>query len=150
MSKSKVAPAGPKTQNAFAGHSSIPSEKELSAVLGKSYALWKDLVADLKRDLSLDMEEWKTYSIKVGWSLRLLRKKRNIIYLGPRADHFLASFILGDRAITATAKLDLPGNVRDLIATAKRYPEGTAVRIEVHTPKDVDAVKALAKVKVEN
>jgi Protein of unknown function (DUF3788) len=135
-------------QNAFIGQAETPTEEDLSAALGNSYPLWKDLVADLKRELALDKEEWNTYSSKAGWSLRLQRKKRNIVYLSPAEGSFLASFILGDKAIAAAAKLPTP--MRDLIAAGKRYPEGTAIRIEVHNAKDLAMVKVLAKLKLEN
>jgi hypothetical protein len=37
-----------------------------------------------------------------------------------------------------------------MIAEAKRYGEGTPVRIEVSKPEDLEPVKTLAKMKVEN
>jgi len=137
-------------QNAFIGKRKAPTEKELADALGKVYPIWKDLIVDLRRDLKLDGEEWKTYSIKAGWSLRLLQRKRNIIYLAPESGCFGASLILGDRAMTAAKSANLPARARDLLTNAKRYPEGTAVRIEVLRAKDVEVVKALAKIKVQN
>lgn len=135
--------------NAFAGHAKRPTESELASVLGGAKVLWHKLVAELKRDLKLDDEEWKSSSVKAGWLLRLQLKKRNIVYLGPRTGFFLASFVLGDKAIAAAGKSKLPRRVLK-IDEAKRYPEGTAVRIEVREAKDVDVVKTLAKIKLEN
>jgi hypothetical protein len=37
-----------------------------------------------------------------------------------------------------------------MIAEAKRYAEGTPVRIEVSKPGDLETVKILAGIKVEN
>jgi hypothetical protein len=37
-----------------------------------------------------------------------------------------------------------------MIDEAKRYPEGSAVRIEVHDLADADIVKTLTKIKFEN
>ncbi len=85
-----------------------------------------------------------------GWSLRLQAKKRNIVYLGPRDGWFLASFALGDKAIAAARKSDLGAAVSLIIAESKRYPEGTAVRIEVRSESDLQTVKRLAKIKIEN
>jgi len=137
--------------NAFAGRPNQPTEAALASVLGETSTLWHSLVADLKQGLKLDGEEWHSYSVKAGWSLRLQLKKRNIVYLGPRAGWFLAAFILGDRAVAAakTSKL-LPAGVLSMIAEAKRYAEGTAVRIEVKEPSDAAVVTTLARIKVEN
>jgi hypothetical protein len=136
--------------NAFVGHAIQPTEPELASVLGKSHTLWQSLVAELRQDLKLDGEEWNSYSIKAGWSLRLQRKKRNIVYLSPRQGYFLAAFSLGDKAIAATKTTKLPTQITKIIKDAKRYAEGTAVRIEVGDPNDIAAVKALARIKVEN
>lgn len=136
--------------NAFIGHAKQPTEKQLASALGETGVLWHELVTDLKRDLKLDGQEWNSSSTKAGWSLRLQWKKRNIVYLGPRAGWFMAAFILGDKAVAAARKSELPAGVVKMIDEAKRYPEGTGVRIEVHDAKDADTVKALAKIKLEN
>src|SRR5581483_1828470 len=122
----------------------------IAAALGSSAALWKGLVAEMKRDLKIDTADWHTGSVKYGWSLRLQLKKRNIVYLAPRDGSFIAAFALGDRAVAAARASDLPADVLTIIAGSKRYVEGTAVRIEVRTPEDVAAVKKLAKIKIEN
>lgn len=136
--------------NAFAGKTAAPTDNELAASLGKSYVRWKELIADLKRELSLDGEEWNSHSVKAGWSLRLQKKKRKIVYLSPQNGCFLASFALGDKAVAVAKNSDLSPEVRDLISTARRYAEGTAVRIEVRSPADAGAVRMLAKFKADN
>ncbi len=136
--------------NAFAGSPKPPTEAALAGVLGETNPLWKSLVTELKQELGLDRAEWHSYSIKAGWSLRLQLKKRNIVYLGPRDGWFLAAFALGDKAVAAAGKSKLPVSILKMIAGAKRYAEGTAVRIEVRDLKDIAVVKTLASIKVEN
>jgi len=136
-------------QNAFAGQTNKPSEKSLASALGQSLKLWQSLVDDLRRDSQL-AGEWHTSSVKLGWSLRLQLKKRNIVYLGPRQAFFVAALVLGDRAVAAARGSELPSRVLKEIVQAKRYAEGTAVRIEVKTPEDVEVVKQLVKIKIEN
>ncbi len=136
--------------NAFAGHAKKPTETELKAVLVDSYDVWRRLVADLERELQIDVAEWHSASIKYGWSLRLQLKRRNIVYLGPRQGFFLAAFALGDKALVAVRNIGLPNHLLRLIAQSKRYPEGTAVRIEVRADEDIQIIRTLAKIKIEN
>ncbi|HET6178152.1 MAG TPA: DUF3788 family protein [Candidatus Sulfotelmatobacter sp.] len=112
------------SENAFAGHAQCPTEKELAATLKKTYPVWKELVADLRADLKLDGREWNNYSVTAGWSLRLQRKKRNIVYLGPRAGWFMAAFILGAKAVAAARNSTLPPDVLKIINEAKRTRRG--------------------------
>jgi hypothetical protein len=80
----------------------------------------------------------------------LQKKDRNIVYLGPRAGSFVAAFVLGDKAVAIARKSTLPANLIKTIAETKRYGEGTPVRIEVSAPEDLEPVKTLAMIKVEN
>ena len=138
------------SDNAFAGQATQPTDHELALALGVSDALWHDLIADLKRDLKLDAQEWKSYSVKAGWSIRLQLKKRNIVYLSPRLGYFVAAFVLGDNAVAAARKIALPASILKMIDEAKRYAEGTAIRIEVRDAKDAGIVRSLARVKLDN
>ncbi len=140
----------PVSQNAFVGQTEAPTPKAVESVLGQSYALWKQLVAELKEQLKLDGEDWHSSGVKYGWALRLQRKGRNIVYLGPRAGSFLASFLLGDKAVAAVRNSEISSDLIQTITRTKRYGEGTPVRIQVWKPEDLQAVKILAKVKVEN
>jgi len=137
-------------QNAFAGRARKPNDNELASALGPTLDLWKGLVADLQRDQKIDIAAWHSPSPKYGWSLRLSLKKRNIVYLGPRQGFFIAAFALGDKAVAAARNIELPPPIQKLIAEAKRYAEGTAVRIEVRTPEDAVIVKELARIKIQN
>ena len=136
--------------NAFIGKARKPTDKELESVLGVEKSLWDRLLSQLVEECKLSTREWNSYSRKAGWSLRVKHGDRNILYLSPHAKCFTASFALGDRAVKAALESTLPEHVTKLIREAKRYAEGTAVRIEVKTVGDLTAVKKLANIKLEN
>ena len=136
--------------NAFIDKSTKPTETELAAALGPSKSLWDQLVDDLATESKVDVQEWKSVSKKYGWSLRLKLKKRTIVYLSPHHGCFTATFILGDRAVKAAHAAGLPASVIKTLDEAKRYVEGTGVRIEVKGPKDIAIVKKLAAIKLQN
>jgi hypothetical protein len=136
--------------NAFIGKPAAPTDAELSAELASSKALWDRLLADLARACNLTDCEWNSYSRKAGWSLRVKQGKRNIVYLSPGCGCFMASFALGDKAVQAARASGLPRPAIAIIDAARRYAEGTAVRIDVKTPGDVAIVTRLAAIKLKH
>jgi len=137
-------------KNVFAGQSKRPTETALALALGSSLPLWNQLIAEIKQDLGIDTTEWHSGSVKHGWSMRLQFNKRNIVYLGPRQGWFVAAFALGDKAVVIARRSTLPPEVIQIIKDSRRYAEGTAVQIAVKSPKDLEIIKAVAKIKIES
>ena len=136
--------------NAFINKAKQPTSAELSKALGPSKVLWDKLISDVSECCKIDDEEWNSYSLKAGWALRLKHKKRNILYLAPLLGSFQATLILGNKAVAAARKGQLPARGIKIIDEAKRYPEGTAIRMEVKNEKDVELMKQFSIIKSEN
>jgi hypothetical protein len=137
------------TPNAFIGKATLPTEHEVSAALGSTAEVWKQLVNWLAEQGVAD-QEWKSSSPKYGWSLRMKLKKRTIVYLGPCNGCFRAAFVLGDRAVAAARKSDLSKTALKLLDEAPRYAEGTGVRLMVRASEDLADVRQLAIIKLAN
>ena len=135
--------------NAFVGSKTPPSEKQVASALGPSSAAWKELIAWLSEQ-GIASEEWKSVSPKYGWALRPALKARTILYLGPCEGCFRVSFVLGDKAVAAAQTSDLPRSLLKELAQAKRYAEGTGVRLIVRTANDLTPVKKLVEIKLAN
>jgi hypothetical protein len=135
--------------NAFIGKPEKPTDEELAAVLGPAQALWDQLLADLAAEHGVAIQEWNSYSPKAGWALRLKRGKRNIVYLSPCQGRFMASFVLGGKAVEAARQGGLPPRLIRILDEAKRYPEGTVLRIRVAKPPDAAIVAKLAALKLK-
>ena len=105
---------------------------------------------DLAREYGANVREWNSYSLKAGWSLRVKRKARTIVWLGPRTGSFIAAFILGDQAMRAASAGKLPQRIVKIMKEAPKYPEGTGVCISLKTSKDLAAVETLAAIKLAN
>jgi hypothetical protein len=108
------------------------------------------LVGCLADEYGLNVQEWNSYSLKAGWSMRLKLKKRNILYMSPCKDYFRVAFILGDKAVKATRQIKLPQRIAKAIEDAPRYPEGTGVRLIVKRMSDLPAIQKLAAIKLAN
>ena len=136
--------------NAFVGKSKKPTEEELLAALGPSKKLWDRLVSDLNDQIGDKVQEWSSYSPKAGWSLRVKHKKRTVVWLAPCLGCFRVAFVLGDKAMKAALQSGFPKQVLKALDEAKRYPEGTGVRLVVKTAGDLAAIRELAAVKLKN
>jgi hypothetical protein len=134
--------------NAFMGKSEPPTEADLSAALGKAKKLWDEVLSAVAE--IAPVQEWNSYSIKAGWSMKLKNKERTILYLSPGKRSLRASFALGEKAVKAARTSGLPKAVLKVIGEAKKYAEGTAVRVEVCNKPDIEVVKKLAAIKLAN
>jgi hypothetical protein len=137
-------------QNPFVGTTTRPSDSDLEKALGRAKPLWDQLVADLASEHDVTTREWKSYSPKSGWSLRLMRGKRTIVWLAPYAGAFQVLFIFGEKALTAIRETAVPARVLRMLDEAPKYPEGTGLRFEITTAKDIAVVKNLATIKLQH
>ena len=137
-------------ENAFINKPKQPTQAEVASALAKAGRLWDRLLADLARECGADVLEWNSYSAKAGWSLRVKKKERTIVWLAPCKGAVRVALVLGEKAVQAARQGGLPDPIADLVRVAKKYPEGRAVRLEPKTMKDLRTVVALALIKVEN
>jgi hypothetical protein len=133
---------------AFVAKQPAPTEPELARTLGKSYALWQAIRTALGPLVNEPVLEWKYYT--TGWTLKFLHKARNLFFLIPCRHTFLIAFVFGDRAVDAVEASRLPKAVIASLVKAKRYAEGRGIRIEVKQARDVEVVRGLARIKLEN
>src|ERR1035441_3907001 len=89
------------TANAFIDHAAQPTPEELTAALGPTATIWNKLVGCLADEYGLNVQEWNSYSLKAGWSMRLKLKKRNILYMAPCRGCFRVAFRPGHKAVKA-------------------------------------------------
>lgn len=129
-------------RNAFAGQASQPTEADLEASLGGAKPVLDNLIAILAAEHGVTVTEWRCYSVETGWSLRLKRSKRTIVWLSPCAGCFQVVFILGAKALQAAGRKALDHGVK--------YPEGTCIRLLVKNARDLGVVKELAVAKIGN
>lgn len=134
----------------FMDKSEKPQKDTLLKVLGKTGPLWTQLRNDLEHEYGKLTEDWKFYSKKSGWTLKLLQKKRNLFFMMPQEGYFHITFVFGDKAVSEVEKSDLPKDIIETLVNAKKYMEGRGLTVQVKNSKDVQNVKKLVDIKVRN
>jgi hypothetical protein len=120
-----------------------PTEGELRALLGRCYRLF-DEVAHPGPGIT---GEWRCYKKGTAPILKVIDGKRTLYYVRPDRRSVHVSFLLGRAACEAALAGQVPAHLRDVIRSARQYPEGRAVRLELHRLADVADVEALLAVK---
>lgn len=138
------------TDNIFTNKLEQPDDETLSTALGKSYKHWKEIKKHINDNYGTCTEEWKFYGQKIGWSLKIFLKKRNLFFVTVCKGFFRISFVLGDKAAAAAEQSKLPKPIIEELVGAKKYAEGRGIRIEVKSQKDIETIKQLVDIKVEN
>lgn len=136
--------------NPFTDKNHKPTEAVLTELLGRSKKYWDELHVALKAAFGEAKPEWKYYGQKLGWSYRLVCKKRTIVWLGPRSKFVNVGFIFGDKAVAAIMASKLPAAVKTEIKNAKKYVEGRPYGVEMRIKQDFELVMELAKIKMAN
>jgi hypothetical protein len=134
----------------FTDKSEKPDDKMLAADLGRSYKYWEQIQKALKEQYGGITPEWKFYPGSSAWTLKMLLKKRNLFFFGPREKHFMIAFVFGDKAVRAIEESGLPPALIEEVRNSKRYPEGRALRIEVRKKDQVNFILKLTETKVNN
>jgi len=134
----------------FEDKATRPDDKMLAKALGKSNRLWQEIKKNLKVEYGELIEDWKFYGVKSGWILKTLRKKRNLFFFVPLEGSFQISFVFGDKAVAAAQKSELPQELITELKNARKYAEGRGLRIDVKNSADVEHIKTLVEIKVNN
>ena len=124
-----------------------PDDTALAEALGRTKRHWDEVVAYGLDAFDGVADEWKFYGKKHGWQLKLLHKRRALLWLVPHEKSFLAGMALRESAMDAVRKARLPADLEREILDAKPYMEGKPARVEVTNLKDVATVKKLLALK---
>src|SRR5688572_4694076 len=135
----------PETRSGSENEDKAPSPEELAGLLGASEGAFIALTYDRAGAVC----EWKRYSKKSPWVVKVSEGDRTLLYVTPQANQFEVTVVLGERAAQAA----LAGRVREglhaAIRSAKPYVEGRPVRVVVTGKADLAGVAELVAVKLK-
>jgi len=136
------------TDPIFIDKSSPPSESMLREALGFSNACLDELQIFLTEKLGEIKPDWKLYSPKYGWTLKILHKKRNLCFISPQKNYFRLSFVFGDKAVAEIEKSTIPKADIERLVNARKYMEGRGILFEIHDDSEIETLKKLFEYKI--
>jgi hypothetical protein len=121
-----------------------PSEPELRQLLGRRYGLF-DKVAHPAPSVT---GEWRRYKKGTPPVLKVIDGRHTLYYVRPDKSSVHVTFLITRRASDAALASRIPRHLRAALQSAQEFPEGRAVRLELHRLADVADVEALLAVKL--
>ncbi len=125
-----------------------PSSADFLDLLGPAEVLWSELQEAIRAACPAVSERWVYGGRKYGWSCRLERGSKGILYMTPDAGHFRVGLALPDAARELALAADLPAPIREELASATKVMEGWPVRLAVRNGADVAVALKLAEIKL--
>ena len=134
----------------FLDKSKPPQDNDLIEALGEAKQSWDQLKSYVKENYPGIVENWKHYGKNSGWTMKLLKKKRNLFFSYPGRKQFVVVFVFGDKAVEVAENSSLPRHIIDSLKGAKKYAEGRGLQVTVQNQDDIELVKKLITIKIEN
>ena len=127
------------TNNRFIDKGEIPSQPKLRKILGNMYTVYKNVL----KSTEAYPHEWKFYGKTIGWQLKAVYKGKALFYLTPLDGAFRISFAVRENEREALSKSDLPTAVKEQLLSAKKYPEGYPLRLEVRKASEMKSIRTI-------
>jgi hypothetical protein len=119
-----------------------PDESKLKKALGELYSAYEEV---LELSEAFD-HEWKYYGKKYGWQLKVVRKGKALLYLIPQEKSFRIGLAVRENEKERLLNSSLPPQTKEELATAKKYPEGYPLRLEIKSKTGMRTVRVLLEV----
>jgi hypothetical protein len=127
-----------------------PSNNMITTTLVDTYALWEELYSHVKATYPSIVEEWKYYGKTAGWCLKLVSKKRNLLFFIPLKGYFRIRIVLSEKVVAYLETIELPNEIKKAIHAATPYIEGRSIDIDINHSEQIEAIKNLLKIKFKS
>lgn len=137
--------------NYFVDRATEPENKDMEVALGSTYPLFEKIVKYLVDTCKDIRPEWKQYSKKMGWQLKLLKGKRNILFIVPFEGSFMVYFVFGDKAVQRVMESDISDEIKTQLQNARKYMEGRGIELSItEDTENIDHIIKLIEIKLNN
>ena len=127
-----------------------PTDKMLSLDLASSITYFNIICEFIDTKYGNLNPEWKYYNKKSGWILKLLNRKRNVLFVVPCNKYFRTAFTFGDKASEIVFNSELPEVIKKDLFETKKYAEGRTIQVEVKNEIDLNNILKLIQIKLAN
>lgn len=127
-----------------------PTDEMLSKAIGGTKSILDEIIQFIKTEYGECHSEWKFYGAKIGWSLKIFHKKRNLFFVGPDDGFFRVAFAFDEKAYQEILNSDFPEHIKNKLIEVDVYMEGRPLRLNITDKTDAEILRKLIGVKLRN
>jgi len=128
----------------------IPTEAMLTRDLGPAKDWLNQIQHFIENNYADLIIEWKYYGQKSGWILKLLHKKRNILFVVPLHDSLKVVFTFGEKAFNLIFDSDVQGYIKQELQYAPKYAEGRTIQLHITSSEQLNSIFELIRIKLNS
>jgi hypothetical protein len=128
-----------------------PNDEIIFSIIGNTELLWEQIFSylfDNSKNISVN---WQYSDCGKYWVCIVQKKKNTIFRLRIFKMHsFSLAFPFGDKSEPVILQSNLPDSIKNDFINAKRFNSTRYISIEVEDSKDIENVKKLIAIKINN
>jgi hypothetical protein len=124
-----------------------PDDEVLIRHLGKAKDTWDSFINFLNESYPSFSREWRYYNDGKSWLYKVTKKKKTICWVSVYHNKFKTTFYFPDRAEDLITASKLKKEYIDQFVHGKRYGKTRGLTIDIKKSTDLNATKALIKIK---
>jgi len=128
-----------------------PNDEIIFSIIGDAELLWKQTfsyLSDNHNDISIN---WKYSECGKEWFCQAVKKKKSLFWIQiQKKNSFSIGFPFGDKLEPIILESTLPGSIKNEFINAKKFNTTRYIAIEVQDSEDLENVKKLIDLKINN
>ena len=124
-----------------------PTEEIIFSNIGDNKKHWQALFKELHEKYPGFEEQWRYYKDGYAWLLKIVKKKKTVMWVAVFDGFFNTTFYFGEKAEPVIMSSDLPENLKEQYRT-NRYGKIRGVTVTPHSAKDIKDVFSLVTLRL--
>jgi len=120
--------------------------REIPASIGAKRKSWERLAQFIAENYRIK-SDFAFYGKNYGWALRFRKGGKALMSMYPGTGAFTAQIVLGSGLVEEASNLQLGKNVRNVLESAREFPEGRWLFIRIESEQDIEDVEQLLVLK---
>jgi hypothetical protein len=129
----------------------FPTDDIIFSNIGPAKSYWIKLFKTIHKNYPDFIEQWKYYNAAKSWLLKIMKKKKTIMWISVFKDYFTAVFYFGEKAEQKIMKAGLSDKLKYKFINGKKFGKIKGIILKPGSDDDItdviDLIDLILKIK---